>query len=124
MDQLTLMAIESFERDFVDELLARLIPVGYTEVWLGNAANPHWSSCGADFIIAAPKRSTEATRFSSGRPSLWCLMEGKMGCGNGLREADQCQLSWSKPWPGVGYFRFTVTAGHYVFCDGVWEKRS
>jgi hypothetical protein len=121
MDQLTLLATESFERDFVDELLAKLAPTGYTEVWLGATSHSHWGHGMSSGVIAAPRLRTRHRDIP-----LWRVLDalGRLGCGNGLRHADQAQVYWHDPWPGTCWFHFRATAGHYVLCDGVWEKRS
>jgi hypothetical protein len=69
--------------------LEELKALGYEEVWIGRTPNPHWPDHGGgDCIIAAPKKRI------AGWPSLWTVSEktfGEQGCGNGLKNADQCQ---------------------------------
>lgn len=83
---------------------------GYTEVWF-NHDNPHWTHTQCwGMIIAAPKGS---------RPALWQLgndplereVLGSMGCGNGLKNADQGQ------WHFVAA---NIPRSYYKLVDGQW----
>jgi len=85
------------EKTFIGliQLLAELKKRGYEEVWI-NHMNPHWthSSCHG-MVIAAPKQRKGSW------PAVWDLhydplireLLGKMGCGNGLKNADQAQYA-------------------------------
>jgi hypothetical protein len=94
-------------------LLAECKERGYTEVWL-NCSNPHWtdSSC-VGMIVAAPKRKY------GGWCAVWDLhrdpqihgLLGKMGCGNGLKDADQAQYD---------DLSRNIPPSHYVLVDGDW----
>lgn len=88
--------------------LEELAEMGYLEAWLGSTPNPHWPRHGnSGFVIASPKR------IKNGWPAVWSLDDkffGKNNCGNGLKEADQCQR-------GVCFL-----PGHYRFQKGVWER--
>ena len=87
--------------------LLELGELGYREVWLGNVPNPHWDARLDNFVIAAPKCNM------GGWPSLWAASDrnfGRMGCGNGLPEADQCQRELVR----------RMIPGHYFMEDGRW----
>lgn len=91
--------------------LMNLQEMGYREVWIGRVPNPHWDHDCDNFVIAAPK-----CRLWND-PAVWHGSErvfGKMGCGNGLREADQCQRENVR----------NMMRGHYVFRDGTWFPES
>ena len=87
---------------------------GYTDVWF-NHENSHWRQWGAmdGMIVAAPNRK------EGGRPALWGLgydplereVIGSMGCGNGLKSADQGQ------WHNVDK---NIPRSHYTLVDGDW----
>lgn len=85
--------------------LLELGEMGYTEVWLGNVPNPHWEHGMGDGVVAAPKSRPVW------RPFLWEARNfGMMGCGNGLKIADQAQFSLVRE----------MAPGHYVLRDGDW----
>ena len=87
--------------------LMELQEMGYSEVWIGRVPNPHWDSQPADSVIAAPR-----CRIWND-PAIWRGSEkifGRMGCGNGLREADQCQRENVR----------RMRPGHYRLTDGGW----
>lgn len=87
--------------------LLELGGAGYTEVWLGNVPNPHWEHGMRTGVVASPKMD------NGWRPALWDVSErnfGAMGCGNGLREADQAQF------PLV----HEMIPGHYLLKNGEW----
>lgn len=92
-------------------LLEELRRMGYTEVWLGNVPNPHWTHGCDHGIVAAPKR-----RDFCGWPSLWSVsgIFGENSCGNGLKNADQT-------------FRSAVRGmipGHYVLDEAEeWDRK-
>jgi hypothetical protein len=98
------------DNDFIWTKLAleELAGLGYTEVWLGNVPNPHWEHGMGNGIVAAPKSNSEGWW-----PAVWGVSErifGPMGCGNGLKEADQVQRSFVRE----------MIPGHYVLKDGCW----
>lgn len=86
---------------------------GYTDVWF-NHANPHWtnSSC-MGMIVAAPKHRKGCGNglWSLGYDPLEREVLGSMGCGNGLKEADQGQ------WNHVSK---NIPPSHYKLIDGEW----
>lgn len=87
--------------------LLELGELGYTEVWLGNVPNPHWEHGMGDGIVAHPSMD------SGWRPLLWDASDrnfGRLGCGNGLGDADQCQRSLVRE----------MIPGHYRLVDGEW----
>jgi len=88
--------------------LEELAGLGYTEVWLGNVPNPHWEHGMGDGIVAVPKSNSEGWW-----PAVWRASElifGPMGCGNGLKGADQAQRSFVRE----------MIPGHYLLKDGCW----
>lgn len=99
------------DQEFVLTVMAlgELEELGYKEAWIGNVENPHWPDhLNSHFLIATPKRK------KNGWPAVWSVSEklfGRQGCGNGLREADQCQRS------GVG----RIKPGHYKLVNDTWE---
>ena len=88
---------------------------GYTNVWF-NHRNPHWTHSDCNGMIVAEPR----LRNGSGIP-LWGLgydplerdVIGSMGCGNGLKDADQGQ------WYHVGK---NFPSAHYALVNGLWEE--
>jgi hypothetical protein len=88
--------------------LEELQELGYKEAWIGSVESPHWPRHGnGQFVIAAPPCR------KSGWPSMWSASEkvfGKIACGNGLKEADQCQR---------GNVR-KMRPGHYKFEKELW----
>jgi hypothetical protein len=90
--------------------LEELKELGYKEAWIGRTANPHWPDHGCDnSVIAAPKKRIHGT------PALWTASKdtfGEMGCGNGLRNADQCQRENAR----------NMISGHYWIENGRWNS--
>jgi hypothetical protein len=87
--------------------LEEIRELGYTEVWIGSVSNPHWPEALDSFVIACPKRRV------ANYPAIWSVSErnfGPMSCGNGLRQADQCQRELVRKF----------LPGHYVLRDGCW----
>ena len=97
------------DEDFILTKLAleELKSLGYTEAWIGNVPNPHWEHGMGDGIVVSPKTQ------KWGWPSIWTASHanfGSMGCGNGLRLADQCQRQTVR----------RMIPGHYVLVDDSW----
>lgn len=87
--------------------LEELADLGYTEVWIGRVPNPHWEHGMENGVVAAPKCRVW------GSPAVWRASErnfGEMGCGNGLRDADECQREHVRK----------MIPGHYVLREGCW----
>ncbi|NBT57247.1 hypothetical protein EBT16_00525 [bacterium] len=88
--------------------LQELQELGYTEVWIGNVQNPHWTAPPSNAVIASPKRKR------GGWPAVWSADRyfGKISCGNGLARADQCQKSEVHK----------MTPGHYRLENETWFR--
>ena len=101
------------DKEFILTILAldELKGLGYKEVWIGQAENPHSPFRSYSSIIAAPKVEDRC-----GWPALWRVSEqnfGKLHCGNGLKDADQAQIS------NVN----RLMPGHYEILGEKWQKR-
>ena len=80
--------------------------LGYKEVWIGKCECPHWDWPMTGDIVASPK-------IRNPFPAMWNVSErifGKMGCGNGLKEADQMQRSFNN-----------LISGYYKLVGENWE---
>lgn len=75
------------DTEFLQPFLKDLKEAGYKKVWIG-VNNPHWKKdMWESMIVGYPSISVSCGL------ALWRIFEkyAKMGCGNGLGEADQLQ---------------------------------
>lgn len=89
--------------------LEEIKDMGYKEIWIGKCDCPHWEHMDSS-VVASPK-----IRDRTGWPAIWRVSEklfGRKGCGNGLKNADQVQIS------NILY----LISGYYKLVENEWKS--